>query len=301
MLTDSWRCIRPAVLLAGILLLGLLLLPVHILSAFGSAQGDAEPVDITEKECVFWSDFDNDGEGDEEVNTGPDKYTRQETVVVGGCTFQLNTRTAATLIVESELDDWRSRVEIAREPALPEKFTLHPSRNEISGLEGGMRVSVNHTGATPRSVKSRTLRDGYEHEVQVPRQFRLLEITVITPAGKQDRLEESVQSASNAYIEARRRISERTNAAAGESPDALTALAGELLGKGYPEIAESVLELKTDYAGSSAINWWMWITIALAIIIVASIFGFGIIYWLSRRPSPEPAPPSEVNGRRNRM
>lgn len=280
------RCFRRrAMLFAGLLALVLSLLPASPLAASGTSQGAGEPVDIAEKECAFWLDFDQDGEGDAAIDTGPGHYARQETAVVGGCTFKLNTRAEATLVVVSELDDWSSEVEISQEPSLPERFTLHPGRAEIPGLEGGMKISVNHTGQTPRSVKSRSLPDDYEHEVQVPRPFRLLEVTVITPAGKKDRLEENVQSASSAYISAHERINDRTSGAEAAPPDSAMALAGELLDEGYPQIADRVLGLEMVSVGNGGTNWWKWGTlIGLGVLVVIAVVG-GATVWLTNRDS----------------
>lgn len=274
---------RPSSLLAGLLLIALLLLPLRPLSASGPQQGGT--VDIADKECSFWLDFDADGEGDTGISTDPDSYARQETPVVGGCSFKLNTDAETTLIIISELADWSSEVEITREPGLPQRSTLHPGKSEIPGLQGGMRISVNHTGVTPRSGKSRALPDDFTHEVQIPRPFRLLEITVTAADGTKDRLEESVQSASSAYIDTHEHLSDRIRHDGDAAPDGPVDLAGELLEEGYPQIANRVLAMDVLPTNGGGANWWMWSTIGIiALIVVAGII-FGVFMRLQSRAS----------------
>lgn len=270
MLATARQLVWPAALLAGLLLIAFLFLPLRPLSASGPQQGGT--VDIADKECSFWLDFDDDGEGDTVISTNPDSYARQETPVVGGCSFKLNTDAETTLIIVSELDDWSSEVEITREPGLPQRLTLHPGRAAIPGLQGGMRISVNHTGATPRSGKSRALPDDFTHEVQIPRPFRLLEITVTAADGTKDRLEESVQSASSAYIDTHDHLSDRIRHDGDAGLDAAADLAGELLDEGYPQIANRVLAMEVASVAGGGTNWWMWITIGiLALVAFAGV------------------------------
>lgn len=273
----SW----PAALLAGLLLVALLLLSTSPSAAFAPAQGGGV-VDIAEKECSFWLDYDDDGEGDAVINTGPDSYARQETPVVGGCSFKLNTDTETTLIVVTELADWSSEVEIAREPGLPQRVTLHPGRTEIPGLQGGMRISVSHTGITPRSGKLRALPDDFTHEVQIPRSFRLLEITVTAADGTKDRLEESVQSATSAYIDTHAHLSDRIRQDDAAAAEAAVALADELLAEGYPQLADRVLALEVSPADSGGTKWWLWITIGIGAVAVLVVIGFAIILFIRK-------------------
>lgn len=281
-----------AILLFAALLLAAALLP-YPLFASGLLQGNS--VDIADRECAFWLDFDGDGEGDDAVDTGPDNYARQETAVVGGCTFRLNTDAEATLVVKSELDDWKATVEIIRNPGAPETKTLYPARPEIPGLQGGMEIRIDHRGATPRSEKNRTLRDDYNHAVQTPRQFRLLEVTVTTPDGISDRLEQSVQSASSAYIEANRRISGYPQ----DNAPAVT-LAAELLADGYPQIADRVLGL-TDASVSSGTNWWMWATIAILCVLGIFAVAVGFMYFRNSSSASINEPTGNLGNRRGRM
>ena len=284
--TIPHRRARPAIILLFVaLLLAALLLPYPLLASGPLQNGSPTSVDIADRECTFWLDADGDGQGDETIDAGPDHYARQETAVVGGCTFRLNTDAAATLVVKSELDDWQSEVKIIRNPGAPETKTLYPAQPEIPGLQGSMEISIDHQGVTPRSEKNRTLRDNYNHAVQTPRHFRLLEVTVTTPDGISDRLEQSVQSASSAYIETHRRIS-------GSNPDdsPAAALAAKLLAEGYPQVADRVLQL-TD-APVAGTNWWMWATIAIASALVLAGGGVGIMSLRHRSSVPDSSPPT---------
>lgn len=279
-------------LLCAALLLAALLLPYPLFASGPLQNGSATSVDIADRECAFWLDFDADGEGDDAIDTGPDHYARQETAVVGGCTFRLNTDAAATLVVKSELDDWKATVEIIRNPGAPETKTLYPARPEIPGLQGGMEIRIDHQGATPRSEKNRTLRDDYNHAVQTPRQFRLLEVTVTTPDGISDRLEQSVQSASSAYIEAHRRIS-----ASNPDESSSAALAAELLAEGYPQIAGRVLAL-TDASGNTGADWWRWPALALAAVLVIAAIVIAVMYLRHRSSAPDSPTPTDLGRRR---
>ena len=275
MLTVLHRFSWPAALLAGLFWVALLLLSAFPASASELAQGGGI-VDIAEKECSFWLDYDDDGEGDAVINTGPDSYARQETPVVGGCSFKLNTDAETTLVVVTELVDWSSEVEITREPGLPQRVTLHPGRTAIPGLHGGMRISITHTGITPRSGKPRALPDDFTHEVQIPRSFRLLEVTVTAADGTKDRLEESVQSATSAYIDTHAHLSDRVRHDDAAAPDAAAALAGDLLKEGYPQLADRVLALEVSPVRSNGVNWWMWSTIGIVVLMVIVIIGFAV-------------------------
>lgn len=264
-----------------------------LLSASGPRQGGADAPEISEPECSFWLDHNNDGEGDEPFDAEPDNYILQETPIIGGCTFKLNARESATLIFQSELKDWEAEVETKREPGPSEYFNMYPAgRAEIPGIKGSMRVDVRfRRGDTPRSGKSRTQPDNYRHEVQIPQEFRLLEITAIAPDGGKDRLEQSVRSASGAYINVQRRI-ER----AGDLPEWAITLGGQWLEEGYPQVADSVVATATDYpdSGSGGSAWWMWTAITTWIVIIA---GVGILAIVLRRNSnkEEPRPPPTGN------
>lgn len=259
----------------GLLAVGLAIasLPVLLANASGHLQ-DTSAVDISGRECTFWLDFDGDGEGDEPVAAHPDRHTLQETAVVGGCEFKVNVETEATLVIVSELVQWSSSVTVTREPEMERPYTLHSADNQIPGLVGGMTVEIQHSGVTPRSGKVRTLRDEYEHEVQVPLPFRLLEVTIITPDGRQDRHEVSVQSASAAFLYANQRVfASSVDTDAGTQP--IVGLASDLMGDGYPQIADQVLALEDVAYAKRGPSAWMWATVALssAIVLTAAVAG----------------------------
>ena len=184
---------------------------------------------------------------------------------------------------------------------MPRPFTLHPGKNEIPGLRGRMRIEVDHTGVTPRSVKLRTLRDGYEHQVQVPRSFRLLELTIITPDGRLDRLEESVQSASAAYLSAHQLVFGSRFAPDASSPSEVVTLANDLLEQGYPQIATDVLDLEAASVGKGVPAVWKWMAISLAVVILALIAIAITIFYASKRGLPAGTAGGPTAPRRNNM
>ncbi len=230
-----------------------LVVPGRWAVAAGLSQGNAQTVDIRDEECSFWLDYDGDGEGNQPFDTGADAYLPQHTPVVGGCAFSLDAKETATLIVESELDDWSAEVDLKRAPGSSQVVTLHPARNDVSDISGGMTVGFRLWGKTPRSIKNRELEEGYHHEVQIPRNFRLFEITLATNSGGEERIAEESNSASNAYIYASELIA---------SGDSNTTLASELLDEGYPQIAARVHKLGEDSNGSGPGGWWQWAAIA---------------------------------------
>ena len=239
--------------------------------------------EIRDKECAFWLDYNGDGEGDERLSG---EYVIQETSIVGGCVFKLSAPEEVTLVVESDLTEWETDVELKREPGSTKDFKLYPGRNQIPGIQGSMRVVANFVrGTTPRSGKSRTLTDGYRHEVQIPEEFRLLGITVTTPDGKKDRLEQNAQSASRAYISAHKQMGEA------ELPEWAATLAEEWMAEGYPQVADRVMTIKVP-PGDTGIRWWKWGAIGTwvgVLVIVISITAFYLVK--EKRNQPEPRRP----------
>ena len=292
------RICRPAAWLAGLFLAVLLISasPALPLTASGALQG-GDAVDIADRECTFWLDFDGDGEGDDLIDTAPATYTRQDTAIVGGCEFRLNTPAQSTLVVTSELNRWISEVELTREPGTPNRITLQPGDTEIPGLEGGYRVIISHRGITPRSGKSRPVGDDYIHEVQIPLALRLLEVTVTTPDGTSDRLEENIQSASSAYIDADRRIGQHYG---DDTPSPLVILASELLAEGYPQIADRVMAVDAASTSDAGTNWWMWSTIAIIALLVLVGIAFAVFIARQNRSGSGPATET-VRTRRTNM
>lgn len=280
-----------ALLLSSAAALILLVAP-GILAAAGPAQDGADAPEITEPECSFWLDYDDDGEGDEPFEAEPEEYILQETPVVGGCTFKLNAPTAVTMLVESELRDWEAIVALKREPDPAEEFRMYPGRGKRDGISGSMRVTANLDGGTPRSSKIRNLADGYRQEVQIPEQFRLLEISVTTPDGSRDRLELNVRSASGAYLHANDKVSQ----ARANLPDWVIRLAEEWLSEGYPQVADSIIAgaaANTD-GDTAGANWWMWGFIGTWALILVGLLIVAVVIIVTRKPQAPPPPGAKI-------
>ena len=269
------------------------LVVVHPAAASGPSQ-DGQSVDISERECAFWIDVDGDKIGDDPIDAHPDRHILQETAVEGGCEFKLNTETEATLVMVSELTGWKSEVTITQKPGKGEPFHLHPADDKIHGLRGGMEIEIKHAGTTPRSGKIRRLNDGYEHEIQVPLPFRLMEVTVVAPDGRQDRLEVSVQSASAAYLDTQRRIL-ATSAQTGGASEPVVGLATKLLDDGYPHTAVEVLGLAEEAPGRAGDGPWLWTTVALTVLIASAVVAVVAFVYLSKRTPSTRRDPSPLD------
>ena len=244
----------------------ILMVSPGILSAAGPVQEDFAEPEITDDNCNFLSDEDGDGEGD--VRLDGWEYIHQESPVIGTCEFRLNAPTAVTLIIESELTGWKTDVSLNKGTGEPAEFKKHPGDNEIPNVEGAMSVTVKLWGDTPRSIESRTMLDGYKHEVQIPEEFRLLEITAVTKDGRRERLEQESEAASDAYIQVHRKLSDSQ----GELPEWANTLAEEWLAEGYPQVADGIIAqaLELNEGGGGGINWWMWAAIATWAVIIAA-------------------------------
>ena len=270
---------KAAAILLSIAVALMLLSAPGILSAAGPAQDGSDTPEITDDNCSFLLDEDSDGEGD--VRLDGWEYIHQESPVIGTCAFRLNAPAAVTLIIESELTGWKSDVSLNEEPGEPAEFKKHQGDNEIPEVEGAMSVTVKLWGDTPRSIKSRTMLDGYKHEVQIPEEFRLLEITAITKDGRRERLEQESEAASEAYIQVHRKLSDSQ----GELPEWANTLAEEWLAEGYPQVADGIiaqaLEINEDGGGSA--NWWMWAAIATWVVIVVGMVAGGLYLWVNSR------------------
>ncbi len=278
------------------------LLPGNVVLSQQSSSNPERP-EITEEDCSFWIDSDADGEGNIRIEPEPDQLVHQDSPVVGGCTFKLSAPKEATMEIESELVEWEVNVEIKREPDTSNEFTLYLGDTRIPDIEGDMRVVINFSdGHTPRSIRSRTLpdryrHDAYRHDVQIPEAFRLLGVTVITSDGLKDRLEQDVQSASDAYISTRQRIAE----SGAELPEWAVTLATDWLEKGYPQVADEIIFAARGHSGigsgSGGINWWMWLAIVTWIILIvagAMMFYLNVIKPNRPNSKPEPLPDADM-------
>lgn len=268
---------KAAAILLGIAVALMLLSAPGILSAAGPAQDSPDTPEITDDNCQFL--MDKDGDGEARTRLEGLTYIHQEKPVTVTCTFRLNAPEAATLVIESELTGWKSDVNLNEEPGEPAEFKKHPGDNKIPDVEGAMSVTVKLWGDTPRSIKSRTMPDGYDHEVQIPEDFRMLEITAITKDGREERLEHESQAASDAYIQVHRKLSDSQE----ELPDWAYTLAQEWLEEGYPQVADGIIAqaLEIDGGGGSGINRWMWAAIATWAVIVIAVVGGGAYYWIN--------------------
>ena len=249
----------------------------------GSVPQQESP-EITEEECAFWLDYDDDGEGNQRIGEG---FVLQETAVVGGCDFKVSVPEPAAIKFESELDDWEADVEVKREPGTTDEYKIYSGKPDIVGVEGSMRVIVNFVrGHTPRTGRVRDLPDDYRHIVQIPVRFRLLEVSVITPDGSQDRLEQNAESATGAYIASHGTMREMDNI-----PDWCEKLAGSWLEDGYPQVATSVAEACVQ-SDPGIGGWWRWAAIitwvALPLIAIAVALFYLLAVFGKKRPPPIP-------------
>ena len=268
-----------------------------------SEVADAQDPDITVEECAFFIDNDGDTEGDTPFQTGDDLFIVQDSLVVGGCSFKLNAPKEVSLQIETDLIDWNARVEIFRTPdrVSREEYWLYPGDFELPRLQGDMEIKFNFTkGFTPRSIKTVTVparyRDlDYEHQVQIPKLFRLLGISSIAADGRIDRLERNVQSASLAYINANQRAVDAED----ELAEWASTIATHWLQEGYPRVAEDIIhdasnrETDAERTGAS----WMWLAIATWLVIIILIAGCIVYYIVAVRNNTEGdvRPHSDIN------
>ena len=261
-------------------------------AAFWPAQ-NGEPIIVTEKGCDFDFDYDGDGEPNGSFDPAGDGYLLQDTPVIGHCFFQVSVIVDATIIVESELADWDADAEIERvAKQYAETKSLNSGRSEIAVSDGGHRVNIWLRGKTPRGSAHNALPEKYRHDIQVPRHFKLVNITVTTDAGdKEWVVSHDAESASNAYIEAYDAVNEVTNDPDSALPASVLALSQQLLSEGYPEIAVRViaLEVSADSNGGgdsdgTFLPVWAWVAVAagLVLIVVAAVLWW---MWMRRSPS----------------
>lgn len=275
------------------------------LAAAPPFQAGDDPIVVSNKWCEFDLDYDDDGESNGSFNPDDGSYLPQETPILGKCNFTFTAAIKSTILFDSELDDWRADVTLTEEPsgAVRETDTVHPGNRRIEGATGGMVATVDLKGRTPRGELPRDLPQGYQHQVQIPERFRLLEITIITSNDERERIaSHEVAAASNAYIEARQEIADIRGTSETAPPAEVMALADQLLIEGYPGIAERVAALQLPPAAPPAppvveetgvSSFWMWLAIVLLVIIAIAFAVIGIMITRSNKgPDPLPRPQS---------
>lgn len=255
-------------------------------------QAGDDPIVVSNKWCEFDLDYDDDGESNGSFDPDDGSYLPQETPILGRCNFTFTAAIKSTILFDSELDDWRADVTLTEEPSgtVRETDTVHPGNRRIEGATGGMVATVDLKGRTPRGELPRDLPQGYQHQVQIPERFRLLEITIITSADDRERVaSHEVAAASNAYIEARQEIAGIRSASETAPPAEVMDLADQLLIEGYPGIAERVAALQLqppappvveDTGGS---NIWRLIAIVLMVVFAIVLVGIGITFARSKK------------------
>lgn len=257
------------------------------LAAAVSAQDNSEPIVITEKGCDFDFDRNSDGEPDGSFDPENIRYLPQDTSVLGRCFFQVTTTSDAVIEFESQLNDWAgvgTKEKVARQ--LSETIEVDAGKSEITISEGGSLINIDLSGNTPRGYDRNDLREGYKHDLQVPRTFRLIDIKITTDAGDSEWVvTQDVSSASNAYIEADDAITRASNDLENPLPLAVLQLGKQLLREGYPEIAVRVTNLEfptnsNEEEERKILPTWVW-GIIVAVVLVIGVAGF--LIWLFRR------------------
>jgi len=249
-----------------------LLYPSIVFASY-PAQDSPNMPEVSDPECSFYLDRDNDGEGNERFDTSSETYVPQQTQVVGGCEFRLNAPVRATLLFESELVDWNGEVRLKQEPNPAIEQSVYAGDNEIPDIFGSMVVTANFRGATPRSIRPRTLPDNYKHEVQIPRNLRLISIVAITADGREDRLERNVQAASASYIQVHNLLSDGD-----DLPEWARTLGQKWLEEGYPQVADSIITRATSGGEvGGGLNGWMVTSIVLAVLLLIAVVTAGVV------------------------
>ena len=253
--------------------------------AFTPLQTGGEPIIVTEKGCDFGFDNNSDDQSDQPFNPAPGEYLPQDTPVLAHCWFQLTTMADADVRLESGLEGWSADAKITRETkqySYDEK--LNVGRPDMLLNLGGHHVDLIMRGRTPSGHDRKEIAKGYEHDLQVPHQFRLIEITVISDARDEEVVfSETVSSASTAFMRAQDAMDKAEKDPA--MPPSVLELGGQLLEEGYPQIAERVVELQFPAAGDDASNWkglpvvWVWVVIAVFIAVII----LGLVVWFIRR------------------
>ncbi len=238
-------------------------------------QNGSDPIVVSNKWCEFDFDYDDDGVPNSSFDPESISYLPQETSILGKCNFTFTASAKNTVSFDSELDDWRAEVKLTEEPAgvVLGSATVHPGNRSVEGAISGVVGTVELRGRTPRGEKQEDLPQGYIHQLQIPQEFRLLEITIITSADDRERVVSyNVSAASNDYREAHQAITEVGRDIETAPPEEVLDLASQLLSEGYPRIAERVASLSpAPPEDNGGVNIWMLITIGLVVVIVIAI------------------------------
>ena len=259
-------------------------------SASPQEQGGAAPITITEKGCDFDIDDDGDGESDGGFDPSDGAYLPQGDSVLGECFFKVTSTAAARVTVESQLENWvvdGFYQKVARE--IREPVSLNGGDPSFTLDSGGHQIRFDLTGDIPRGHDRAEMGEGYYHDLQVPKHFKLVDITVTTDAGDKEWVQShEVSSASVSYIDAHYEISQTASHADSQVPPSVVAFSQQLLAEGYPEIAVRVIDLQfvTDDDPTSQrveLPGWVWGVIAVGVIAVVA--GGGVFWW-ARRPPP---------------
>lgn len=251
-------------------------------------QSGAPPITITKNDCDFDVDDDADGESDGRFDPADGQYLPQGDAVLADCFFNVTSTAAIKVTVESQLENWEAEgfyEKVARERDNPisldggnQSFTLDP---------GGHQIKFLMVGKIPRGHNRVDLGEGYYHDLQIPKRFKLIDITVTTDAGDKEWVaSHEVSAASVSYIDARHEINQARNNAEGSVPASVLEFGEQLLGEGYPEIAVRAIELDFPQdAGETErkinVPSWVWLAIFGGIALISIV---GVVIWWARKP-----------------
>ncbi len=251
-------------------------------------QGSAAPITITERGCDFDIDDDGDGKSDGSFDPADGEYLPQGDSVLGKCFFRVTATAATKISIESQLEHWEANGvynKVAREISQP--ISLNAGGPSFTLDPGGHEITLVLKGDIPRGHAREELGEGYYHDLQIPKEFKLVDITVTTDAGDKEWVEShDVSSASISYIDAHSDINDALNEQETPIPPSVLAFSQQLLEEGYPEIAVRVTELNFPQDAAEAdrgidISWWVWLVIVGGIVLVGIV---GFIIWWARRP-----------------
>ena len=258
------------------------------LEAFAPAQAGNDPIIVTEKGCDFDLDNNGDGQPDQPFEPAAGGYLPQDTMVIVHCWFQATTVADAEIQLESGLEGWSAIAEITRETEdYSRDVDLNSGESDIVVQAGGYHVNLNMSGRTQRGSAREEIANGYWHDLQVPSLFRLVDIAITTDArDKEVVVSETVSSASTAYIRAHNAVSKSENDPESALPKSVLDLAKKLLDEGYPRMAERVVDLEFQTAGSEESGRGLptWSYVVIAVVVVVLLTAIGVVIWWIRRP-----------------